>query len=104
MTVMAIAYSSQPTPRPASIEEYWEAMITPASADVKPEIENSSTVVRPPAPRGSGQPVGFWPMEKIQLPVRRALEEQSRQTIGATRNHSTDIRKPPEVGPGEQLR
>ncbi len=34
-------------PRPASTDPYWEAMITPASAAVKPETENSRMVVRP---------------------------------------------------------
>ncbi len=44
-------------------------MITPASAEVKPEMENSSTVVRATGTPRLRAACAFWPIEKIQLPV-----------------------------------
>ena len=91
MTVIAMAMSSQPTPRFASIEKYWTATTTPATPDVKPDIANSVTVVRATGTPRFLAAVGFCPIAKVQFPMR--VRSRNSVASGATtRNHSNDIR------------
>ena len=83
MTVIAMAISSQPTPRFASIEKYWTATTTPAIPDVKPDKANSVTVVRATGTPRFLAAVGFCPIAKAQLPMR----VRSRNSVASSRDH-----------------
>ena len=91
MTVIAMAISSQPTPRFASIEKYWTATTTPATPDVKPDRANSVTVVRATGTPRFLAAVGFCPIAKVQLPMR-VRSRNSVASAATTRNQSSDIR------------